>query len=78
MLSTGIQSAESFGMCVAFLDLYQAVHAPTPDHRGMPEPDKQTGGEEAKPSRLDEARRIIEEYVAELRETNQKLGRKMN
>ncbi|WP_283806251.1 hypothetical protein [Bradyrhizobium sp. DOA1] len=44
----------------------------------MPEPDKQTGGEEAKPSRLDEARRIIEEYVAELRETNQKLGRKMN
>lgn len=44
----------------------------------MPEPDKQTEGKEAKPSRLEEARRIIEEYAAELREIIQKLRRKMN
>ncbi|MCS3898446.1 hypothetical protein M2171_007579 [Bradyrhizobium japonicum USDA 38] len=31
-----------------------------------------------KPSRLEEARRIIEEYAAELREIIRKLRRKMN
>ncbi|WP_396604327.1 hypothetical protein ACFLEY_34595 [Bradyrhizobium sp. YCK136] len=44
----------------------------------MPEPDNQTEGKEAKPSRLNEARRIIEEYAAELREIIQKLRRKLN
>jgi hypothetical protein len=44
----------------------------------MPEPDKQTQCNDAKPSRLDEARRIIEEYAAELREIIRKLARKMN
>lgn len=49
-----------------------------PDHRTVPDPDKQTESKEAKPSRLDEARRIIEEYAAEPREIIQKLRRKMN
>jgi len=44
----------------------------------MAEPGKQTEDKEAKPSRLDEARRIIEEYAAGLREVIQKLRRKMN
>ncbi|MDF0579260.1 hypothetical protein [Bradyrhizobium yuanmingense] len=43
----------------------------------MPEPDKETG-KEAKSSRLGEARRVIEEYAAQLREIIQKLRRKMN
>ncbi|MEY9124843.1 hypothetical protein [Bradyrhizobium yuanmingense] len=40
--------------------------------------DKQTEGKEAPPSRLDEARRIIEEYAADLREVIRKLRSKMN
>ncbi|SFN89506.1 hypothetical protein SAMN05216573_1257 [Bradyrhizobium sp. Rc3b] len=44
----------------------------------MTEPDKQTEGKEAKPSRLDEARRVIEEYAANLREIIRKLRQKMN
>lgn len=44
----------------------------------MPEPNKQTEGKEAKPLLLDEARPIIEEYAAELREIIQKLRREMN
>ncbi|WP_283805287.1 hypothetical protein [Bradyrhizobium japonicum] len=44
----------------------------------MTEPDKQSELQETKPSRLEEARRIIEEYAAGLREIIQKLRRKMN
>ncbi|WP_407120231.1 hypothetical protein [Bradyrhizobium sp. STM 3561] len=44
----------------------------------MTEPDKQSEVQETKPSRLGEARRIVEEYAAELRAIIQKLRRKMN
>lgn len=44
----------------------------------MPEPDKQNEGRAVQPSRLDEARRLIEEYVADLREIIRKLRQKMN
>ncbi|WP_283842850.1 hypothetical protein [Bradyrhizobium sp. BR 10261] len=44
----------------------------------MTEPDKQSEVPETKPSRLDEARRIIEEYAADLREIIRKFRRKMN
>ncbi|MGY8636769.1 hypothetical protein RAD15_30300 [Bradyrhizobium sp. 14AA] len=44
----------------------------------MPDPDTQTEGKKAKPSRLEEARRIIEEYAAELRKIIRQLRRKMN
>ncbi|WP_283807858.1 hypothetical protein [Bradyrhizobium japonicum] len=44
----------------------------------MTEPDKPTDGKEAKPSRLDEARRTIDEYAASLREIIKQLRRKMN
>ncbi|WP_283810419.1 hypothetical protein [Bradyrhizobium vignae] len=44
----------------------------------MADPNKQTDGKEAKPSRLDEARRMIEEYVADLREIIKRLRRKLN
>jgi len=44
----------------------------------MTESDKQTEGKEAKPSRSEEARRIIEEYAADLRGIIKQLLRKMN
>jgi hypothetical protein len=44
----------------------------------VPEPDKQTEGKEAKPSRSEEVKRMIEEYVGELREIIRKLRQKMN
>lgn len=44
----------------------------------MPAPDKQTEGKEPNPSHLEEARRIIEEYVNDLRTIILKLRRKMN
>ncbi|MBP2435071.1 hypothetical protein ABIF38_000181 [Bradyrhizobium japonicum] len=44
----------------------------------MGKPEEQSEPEKPKPSRLDEARRIIEEYAAELREIVRKLRRKMN
>lgn len=44
----------------------------------MPGPDKQTDDQEAKPSRLDDSRRIIEEYAADLREIIKQLRRKLN
>ncbi|WP_256570467.1 hypothetical protein [Bradyrhizobium sp. CCGB12] len=44
----------------------------------MPEPNKQTECKEAKPSRLDEVRRVIEEYASDLREIIRKLRQKMN
>ncbi|WP_256468877.1 hypothetical protein [Bradyrhizobium sp. 195] len=44
----------------------------------MPAPDKQTEAEETKSSRLEEARRVIEEYAADLREIIKQLRRKMN
>lgn len=43
----------------------------------MPDPDKPTHNEQT-PSRLDDARRILEEYAAELREIIRKLRRKLN
>ncbi|MCP1757810.1 hypothetical protein [Bradyrhizobium elkanii] len=47
----------------------------------MSQPDKLSPGQEApkpKPSRLEEARRIIEEYTDDLRKIIKKLRRKMN
>ncbi|WP_283810154.1 hypothetical protein [Bradyrhizobium sp. LVM 105] len=44
----------------------------------MPDPDKQPEGKEAEPSRLEEARRVIEEYAADLREIIKKLARKLH
>lgn len=44
----------------------------------MPDTDKRTEGKEAEPSRLEEARRMIEEYAADLREIIRQLRRKMN
>lgn len=44
----------------------------------MTEPEKQSELKEPKPSRLDEARRIVEEYAADLREIIEKLRRKMH
>ncbi|WP_258767314.1 hypothetical protein [Bradyrhizobium arachidis] len=44
----------------------------------MIEPDKQREVQEPKPSRLEEARRLIEEYVKDLREILKKMRRKMN
>ncbi|SCB54794.1 hypothetical protein GA0061098_103062 [Bradyrhizobium shewense] len=46
--------------------------------RSCPPPDKQTEGKEPKLSRLEEARRIIEEYAASLREIIKQLRRKTN
>ncbi|MBB4382927.1 hypothetical protein GGD61_007625 [Bradyrhizobium sp. SBR1B] len=40
--------------------------------------DKQTEDKEAKPSRLDEAKGVIERYVNDLREIIRKLRQKMN
>ena len=44
----------------------------------MTKPEKQSELKEPKPSRLDEARRIVEEYAADLREIIEKLRRKMH
>jgi hypothetical protein len=47
----------------------------------MNKPDEQASGEEAqapKPSRLEEARRIIEQYAGDLREIIKKLRRRLN
>ncbi|WP_283816235.1 hypothetical protein [Bradyrhizobium iriomotense] len=44
----------------------------------MTELEKQTEAREAKPTRLEESRRVIEEYTAELRAIIQKLRRKLN
>jgi hypothetical protein len=50
-------------------------------HRGMKPPDEQHLGNDASPlksSRLEEARRIIEEYAADLREIIKKLRKPLN
>ncbi|MCA1474160.1 hypothetical protein [Bradyrhizobium sp. NBAIM08] len=45
----------------------------------MAEPNNQTDARESKPARLEEARRVIEEYAADLREIIKQLRRrKMN
>ncbi|WP_283810390.1 hypothetical protein [Bradyrhizobium guangdongense] len=44
----------------------------------MTEPDEQSEVNEPKPSRLEEARRLIEEYANDLREIIQKLRRKLH
>ena len=44
----------------------------------MTEPKKPTKVKKSKPSRLEEARRIIEEYADDLREIIEKLRRKMH
>lgn len=44
----------------------------------MPDPNKQANGKEAKRSRLDEARQVVEEYIAELREIIRKLREKLH
>ena len=60
------------------IDLTQRSGPARDDHFAMSEHDKQSEVKEPKPSRLDEARRVIEEYAADLRELIQKLRRKMN
>jgi hypothetical protein len=58
--------------------------APFGSHRTiglMNKPDEQTSGKEAQepePSRLEEARRIIEQYAGDLREIIKKLRRRLN
>ncbi|MBB4381758.1 signal transduction histidine kinase, partial [Bradyrhizobium sp. SBR1B] len=47
-------------------------------HRPMAGTDKQTEDKEAKPSRLDEAKGVIERYLNDLREIIRKLRQKMN
>ena len=42
----------------------------------MPDPDKRPEGKEAKPSCVEEARRVIEEYADDLREIIRKLRQK--
>ena len=44
----------------------------------MPDPNKDIENKEARPSRLDEVRRAIEEYAADLREVIRRLRQKMN
>jgi hypothetical protein len=47
----------------------------------MNKPDEQASGKEAqepKPSRLEEARRLIEEYAGDLREIIKKLRQRLN
>jgi hypothetical protein len=44
----------------------------------MAMPEEQNEAKEPKPSRLEEARRIIEEYAKNLREVIRELRRKMN
>lgn len=60
------------------IDLSQISQPPRADHQTMAAPDKQTEDKESKPPRLDEARRIIEEYANDLREIIKKLRRRMN
>ena len=58
--------------------------APFGSHRTIGlinKPDEQAAGKEAqepKPSRLEEARRIIEQYAGDLREIIKKLRRRLN
>ena len=44
----------------------------------MTKPEEQSDAKEPKPSRLEEARQIVEEYINDLRKIIRKLGRKMN
>ncbi|MGY4622817.1 hypothetical protein [Bradyrhizobium sp. USDA 4486] len=44
----------------------------------MPDSDQQTDNRDVRPSRLTEARRVIEQYAAELREIIKKLGGKLH
>lgn len=44
----------------------------------MPDQDKRNEPPEPKPSRLEDARRVIEEYANDLREIIRKLRRNMN
>jgi hypothetical protein len=44
----------------------------------MTKPEEQNEAKEPKPSRLEEARRIVKEYANDLREIIRKLRRKMN
>ncbi|MET4487255.1 hypothetical protein [Bradyrhizobium sp. 2] len=44
----------------------------------MPTPAPPKPAKEPKPSRLEEARRVIEEYARDLREIIKKLARKLN
>jgi hypothetical protein len=44
----------------------------------MRDPDDQVENKEAKPKRLEEALRVIEEYAADLRKIIEQLRRKLN
>jgi hypothetical protein len=61
-------------------DLDQCQPPVSANRRGMepPEEPPPRGAAPPKPSRLDEARRIVEEYAADLREIIRRLRRKMN
>jgi len=60
------------------LDLARDALASTAVRHEMPDSDKQIEGKQAQPSRLEEGRRIIEHYAANLRELVRKLRQKMN
>ncbi|NYG46386.1 hypothetical protein GGD67_003857 [Bradyrhizobium sp. IAR9] len=50
------------------------------EHRSVSKPDEPSPGQEPPPerARLEQARRVVEEYVESLREIIKKLRRKMN
>ncbi|MCP3459742.1 hypothetical protein [Bradyrhizobium sp. CCGUVB23] len=61
------------------LDLAQCAVFVLPDRQGMKPPEEPRQNKETtKPSRLEEARRIIEEYANDLREIIKKLRRHLN
>lgn len=65
----------------ACLDLAQCSHWPRPDRRDMNRSDKPRVGKDKRPpklSRSEEARRIIQEYVENLRKIVKKLRRRLN
>lgn len=68
-----------FNLCrFCELELNQSFPTVARDIASVPDQKKPTDGNGPKPSRLEEARRIIEEYAADLREIIRKLNEKMN
>lgn len=60
------------------VDLAQWRSSIRPKHRPMRRPCPQKPVKKPKPSRLEEARRIVEEYTKDLREVIKKLARKLH
>ena len=71
-----IRSRGSSAGCIP-IDLAQRVSASAAHHRSVPDLNEDIENK-AKPSRLDEVRRAIEEYAADLREVIRRLRQKMN